>query len=209
MSTLLAILQILNSGSQDDRRLMQVQALVARPDAMCGVFVQQKTLVGLRLPVRASGRFCVVAAHGVLWSIQRPFPSTLLLTRAEIVESQGGRVTSRISASEEPAVGVISELLFSVLAGDLKKLQGAFAIAASVETTTWSARLIPKGADMRRAISVIELSGAEFVRQITITESSGDRTAISFADFVTGTSALTPDEMRAFGPRAGVGKARP
>ncbi|MBC8088570.1 MAG: outer membrane lipoprotein carrier protein LolA, partial [Phycisphaerae bacterium] len=128
--------------------------------------------------------------------------STLRLTREEIVQSQGERVTSRLSSRDEPTVGVISELLFSVLAGDFKRLQSGFKIDAAAQPATWRARLVPKESGMRRVISAIELSGSDYVRQLTLFEASGDRTTISFTDMVAGRSALQPEEARAFGMTA-------
>lgn len=172
---------------------------------MCGAFDQQKTLVGLKRPVKSSGRFCVVAEKGVLWSTLAPFASTLKLSREEIVQSQGDRVTSRMSAREEPTVGVISELLFSVLAGDFAKLQSTFKIDASTAAKTWRAKLSPKESGMRRVISNIELAGNEYVQQITLLEASGDRTVIAFTGMTTGADALKPEEARALGVNAGRG----
>ncbi|MBC8087907.1 MAG: outer membrane lipoprotein carrier protein LolA [Phycisphaerae bacterium] len=201
-SLLLGLLSAVSVNAQGDSSLGQIQKLVSRPPIMCGVFDQQKTLVGLKRPVRSSGRFCVVAEKGVLWNTLTPFASTLRLTREEIVQSQGERVTSRLSSREEPTVGVISELLFSVLAGDFKRLQSGFKIDAAAQPATWRARLVPKESGMRRVISAIELSGSDYVRQLTLFEASGDRTTISFTDMVAGRSALQPEEARAFGMTA-------
>ena len=204
IGTWLAILHFAFPRAQDEGALAQIQTMLARPAAMCGAFVQKKSLVGLRRPVLSSGRFCMLPDRGVLWSTELPFLSTLRLTHEEIVESQGERVTSRLSASKEPTVGVISELLYSVLAGDFQLLRNGFAITASVASSTWNARLVPKSASMRRVIDVIELTGADFVREITITDASGDRTSIAFAGIVAGASALTPDEARVLGRPSGL-----
>ena len=201
-----ALLMWLVVSVQDDAALTRIQAMVARPTTMCGAFEQQKTLVGLRRPVQSSGRFCVMKDRGVLWSTLTPFPATLKLSRAEIVESQGDRVTSRLSARDEPTVGMISEMLFAVLAGDLSGLRSGFTIDASTDAATWRARMTPKDAGLRRVIDAIELTGGEFVRQIRITEASGDHTVIAFTGFVTGPSALLPDEARALNGSGAVGK---
>ncbi len=184
--------------AQDEAAINRMQTMIARPTAMCGSFEQLKTLVGLSRPVKSSGRFCVMAERGVLWSTLLPFPSTLRLSRAEIVESRGDRVTSRLTASQEPAVGVISELLFSVLAGDFRKLRSSFAISASTDAQSWHARLVPTDEGMKRVIGSIELIGGEYVRQINISDASGDHTAITFANFAPGESAFKPEELRAF-----------
>lgn len=191
--------------AQGAATLDQIQKIVVRPAIMCGAFDQQKTLVGLKRPVKSTGRFCVVAEKGVLWNTLTPFASTLRLSREEIVQSQGERVTSRMTSREEPTVGVISELLFSVLAGDFKRLQSTFKIDASTEASSWRAKLTPKDAGMRRVIGAIELSGNDYVRQLTMIEASGDRTSIAFVDMEAGQSAMQPDEARALGMPVGRG----
>ena len=193
--------------TRNDAALTRIQATVARPDAMCGDFDQQKSLVGLKRPVQSSGRFCVLKERGVLWNTLKPFTSTLRRSRAENVESQGARVTSRLTASDEPTVAVISDLLFSVLGGDFGRLRSSFSIEASLEASleasmeasTWRAKLTPRDAGLKRVIGTIELGGGEFVRQLIITEASGDRTIIAFTGFAAGLSALRPEELRAFG----------
>lgn len=204
---LLVATSVAFSPAQGDAALTQIQKMVARPPIMCGEFEQQKTLVGLKKPVRSTGRFCAVTDKGVLWNTLTPFPSTLRLSREEIVQSQGDRVTSRLSAREEPTVGVISDLLFSVLAGDFARLKSGFKIDAAVTLPSWSAKLVPKESGMRRVISAIELGGAEYVQKITMIEASGDRTVITFTKMVSGAGALLPDEAKSFAAPAVRGAA--
>ena len=59
--------------------------------------------------------------------------------------------------------------------------------------------MTPRDAGMKRVIGTIELGGGEFVRQLIITEASGDRTIIAFTGFAAGLAALRPEELRAFG----------
>lgn len=199
--TLVTALPVQSTG--DDPNLRRIQAMLAKPAAMCGRFEQAKTLVGLRRPVRSSGRFCVVLDKGVLWTTVLPFPATLRLTKDEIVESHGAQVTKRLSAREEPTVGIINDLLFSLLQGDLGRLMTSFAITSTVDDREWTAKLVPKDGGMKHVIGGIELNGGAFVRQITIREASGDATEISFSGIATGPAALLPEESRQFDLPAG------
>lgn len=185
--------------TKSDAALAHIQQMVTRAPIMCGDFAQQKTLKGLSRPVKSTGRFCAASEGGVLWNTLTPFPSSLRLTRQGIVQSQGDRVTSRLSTREEPTVGIISDLLFSVLAGDFARLQHGFRTEASTQGTSWSATLVPKDEGMRRVIGSIELQGDAFVRGLVMHEASGDRTTITFTNLETGAAALHPDEARAFG----------
>jgi hypothetical protein len=194
--------------AQDDANLRKIQSLLAKPSAMCGRFEQAKTLVGLRRPVRSSGRFCVVLDKGVLWTTVLPFPATLRLTKDEIVESHGDQVTKRLSAHDEPTVGVINDLLGSLLQGDLNRLTSTFVIGGTVDQQDWKAKLVPKEGGMKHVIGSIEVNGGTFVRQITIYEASGDVTDIVFSGIATGPAALRPEEARQFESSAG-GAVRP
>lgn len=173
--------------------------MLAKPAVMCGRFGQSKTLVGLRRPVKSSGRFCVAPGKGVLWSTLAPFPSSLLLTKDGIVESRDGRVTKQLSAHQEPVVGIVNDLLFSLLQGDLGRLAGSFTIRSGVEAHGWNATLVPHEGGMKRIIASIDLDGASVVREIAIHEASGDLTDIVFSAVATGASALLPDEARQLG----------
>jgi hypothetical protein len=64
----------------------KIQSMLAKPKVLCGRFDQTKQLVGLKKPVKSTGRFCVVAEKGVLWRSERPFANTIKLTRDEIIQ---------------------------------------------------------------------------------------------------------------------------
>ena len=198
VAALLAVVASASLAAQGIDNLERIRALLARPDVLCGQFAQAKTLVGLQRPVKSSGRFCVVADKGVLWRTLQPFATTLRLTRDEIVESRGGDVTARMSAAQEPAVRVINDLLFSLLAGDMKRLTGTFDVASTIDGGTWQATLAPKDGGMKRAIGSIDLSGGEFVSHIVIRETGGDRTEITFTAIATGQGAMLADEAKQF-----------
>ena len=76
----------------------KIQSMLAKPNVFCGRFDQVKQLVGLKKPLASNGRFCVVSDKGILWRSLQPFPNTLRLTRNEIIQLQGERVTMRLDA---------------------------------------------------------------------------------------------------------------
>jgi outer membrane lipoprotein-sorting protein len=172
----------------------KIQALLAKPEQLCGRFEQSKQLAGMKKPLVSSGRFCVVAGKGVLWRTLKPFPNTLRLKRDEIVHLQGERVAMRLDASQEPTVRMINGVLFSLLAGDLGQLETLFEVDGSVTGSTWKVALKARSAALARAIGAISLDGAAYVRSIQMNEESGDKTSIVFSDIKTGPAALLPEE---------------
>jgi hypothetical protein len=176
----------------------RIQAILAKPKVLCGRFDQSKQLVGLKKPVTSNGRFCVRADKGVLWRSLQPFPMTLRLTRDQIIQMQGERVTLRLDAEREPAVQMIHNVLFALLAGDLAQLEKLFVIEGDVHEKSWSVTLKAREAGLAKAIGGIALEGSEFVKSIAISEASGDLTKIVFSAIQTGDGAMTADEAALF-----------
>jgi Outer membrane lipoprotein carrier protein LolA-like len=176
----------------------KIQELLARPKVLCGRFYQNKQLVGLKNPVKSNGRFCVVADKGVLWRNLQPFPSTVRLTRDEIVQLQGERVAFRLGAKEEPTVRVINQVMFALLAGNLGELEKIFEIDGSVDHSSWHVTLNARDPGVAKAIGKIALDGGEYVKNVVIDHASGDRTSIVFSALQSGPDAMTTDEAALF-----------
>jgi hypothetical protein len=176
----------------------QIEALLAKPDALCGRFDQTKQLTGITKALVSNGRFCVIAGKGVLWRTLQPFPNTLRLTRDEIVHFQGDRVALRLDAKQEPTVRIINSVLFSLLTGDLAPLGTLFEVDADVAGGAWKVGLKGRDAALAKAIGAIKLAGGKYVTHIDIVDAGGDRTAIVFSKIQTGASALTPEEAALF-----------
>jgi len=179
-------------------QVSKIQAMLAKPAVMCGRFDQTKTLAGMKKPLASNGRFCVVAGKGVLWRTLKPFPSTLRLTRDEIVNYQGDRVAMRLDAKTEPTVRMINNVLFSLLSGDLAQLESLFEVDGAVDASSWNVSLKAKQAALEKAIGTIKLDGGAYVKNIVMSEASGDRTAIVFSEIKAGDSALTAEEAALF-----------
>ncbi len=172
----------------------KIQAMLAKPEQLCGRFEQSKQLAGMKKPLASSGRFCVVAGKGVLWRTLKPFANTLRLSRDEIVQLQGDRVAMRMEASREPTVRMINGVLFSLLSGDLGQLDTLFEVDGAATDGAWKVALKARNPALARAIGAISLEGGAYVRTIHMVEDSGDRTDIVFSDIRTGPGAFLPEE---------------
>ena len=178
--------------------IAEIQSMLAKPKVLCGHFEQIKQLTGLKKPMVSNGRFCVVADKGVLWRTLQPFPSTVRLTRDEIVHLQGNRVAMRLDAKQEPAVRMINGMLFALLAGDLSQIEKLFAVDGATHDNSWRVTLKPHEPALAKAISSIALDGGAYVKNITISEANGDRSSIVFSEIQTGEAAMSVDEAALF-----------
>jgi hypothetical protein len=178
--------------------IAKIQQMLAKPKVLCGRFDQSKQLNGLKKPLASNGRFCVVAGKGVLWRTLQPFPSTLRLTRDEIVNFQGDRVAMRLDAKQEPTVRMINSVLFAMLAGDLAQLDTLFEVDGEADANHWHVALKAREPALAKAIGAIALDGDSYVKNIAINDASGDRTTIMFSAIQAGDSAMLPEEAALF-----------
>ncbi len=198
IAVLLAVCASARAGAPVDPQVAKIEAMLARPNVLCGRFDQTKQLTGMKKALQSNGRFCVVAGKGVLWRTLKPFANTLRLTRDEIVHFQGERVAMRLDAKQEPTVRMINSVLFSMLAGDLAQLDTLFEVEGKSSTTSWSVDLKARQPALAKAIGAISLEGGQYVKNIAIIEASGDRTHIVFSAIQTGDAALLPEEAALF-----------
>jgi hypothetical protein len=190
----LLLAALLGASAHAAAPVAKIQAMLAKPEQLCGRFEQTKQLAGMKKPLASSGRFCVVAGKGVLWRTLKPFPNTLRLSRDEIVQLQGDRVAMRMEASREPTVRMINGVLFSLLSGDLGQLDTLFDVDGTAGDGAWKVALKARNPALARAIGAISLEGGAYVRTIHMVEDSGDRTDIVFSDIRTGPGAFLPEE---------------
>jgi len=176
----------------------KIQSMLSKPNVLCGRFDQSKQLAGLKKPLASNGRFCVVADKGVLWRTLQPFPNSVRLTRDEIVHMQGDRVTMRLDAKHEPNVRLINSVLFALLGGDLGQIEKLFEIDGYIHDNTWKVTLKAREPALAMALANIVLDGGAYVKNITISETSGDRNSIVFSEIQTGEAAMTVEEASLF-----------
>ncbi len=176
----------------------KIQAMLAKPDVLCGRFDQAKNLAGMKKPLLSNGRFCVVKGKGVLWRTLKPFPNTLRLTRDEIVHLQGDRVAMRMDARTEPVVRMINSVLFSLLGGDLAQLDKMFEVDGSADKDSWQVALKAREPALAKAIGAVSLEGGPYVKRIELNEASGDKTTIVFSAMQAGEGAMAADEAAQF-----------
>lgn len=104
----------------------------------------------------------------------------------------------RLDAKQEPAVRMFNGVLFALLAGDLGNIEKLFAVDGAIDDNSWRVTLKPHEMALAKAISSIALDGGAYVKNITISEASGDRSSIVFSEIQTGDAAMSVDEAALF-----------
>ncbi|TJZ70695.1 outer membrane lipoprotein carrier protein LolA [Chitiniphilus eburneus] len=166
--------------------LSQVEQRLDRARAVRGEFVQTRELVGVKKPLRASGRFLVDRERGVVWRTDKPFSQSMRITRERIVQRSGGQETLRLDAQREPVVGTIGGVLFALFAGDFNALAAHFEVDASVAGPRWQVKLKPREVALGKLVTGLTLDGAGTVQHIVLTGAGGDITRIEFSGVTVG-----------------------
>lgn len=155
-----------------------VRERLQQPEWLRGEFTQTKKVPGFAKPLVSSGSFVAARGRGVLWRTQKPFASELRLTQHEIRASQGGQTSMRLDATREPAVRLITTLMFALLNGDVSSLAELFELGGSTQGAAWQLSLTPRRGPLQQVLKKVEVEGDGFVRRITLHEANGDESLI-------------------------------
>ena len=116
----------------------------------------------------------------MLWQVQQPYQETLALT---------GSQTARIDASghvqparNERGVSQISQMLQSMLAGQLDTVMRQFNVSADGTAAQWTLHFTPKQARVAQVLHSIQLDGGAYLQGIRIDMQDGTLTDIRMTD---------------------------
>lgn len=181
--------------AQEDTALARITARVEQPELLRGAFEQARQVQGFRQPLRSSGHFVLSREAGVLWLTEKPFPSSLSVTSKGLVAENDGQVR-RIDTEKEPGLRAVNTLLSDLIGGELARLERDFSIEIEHEDAHgWRLKLVPRGEPLNRVFDAIELQGAQYVESVSLAESNGDLSQISFSHLAK-EPALSDAEMQ-------------
>lgn len=172
--------------------------MMSKNSKLCADFEQEKKIKALNRPLVSTGRFVYLLERGVLWQVQSPILSQVLIKEAEIVKWGDNGMAKRLSFRQSPWFHSLTQVFFSVFAGDINGLKAVFMIRRLSVAEGWALNLTPKDLDLSIAIGSIHITGNEFVESITIVEKSGDLTKINFSDIASESCRLAEEEEAFF-----------
>jgi hypothetical protein len=160
--------------------IAKVRERLADAPVLRGQFEQRKTVKGFRQPLVSRGDFLVARQRGVVWRTREPFGATLVLTRDRLISRQAdGNVAQQLESGHEPAVQLISELMFALLSVDLTLLAQRFTVEGELlGGQGWHLLLTAKEAALAQWVTRVELTGERQVRLVQWQDAQGDSTLI-------------------------------
>lgn len=139
-----------------------------------GKFIQSKHIAGFVKPIKTSGGF-TLDKNQLIWSAKSPIKSDTKITKEGVfILASNGWQKSKSN--------VDSKLLVAIFGLDIDELKKSFEISLSKQDTGFSLLLLPKSLLLKQIFQKIKISGDTQVKNITITETSGDETVNEFYD---------------------------
>ena len=176
ITLLLMLFACFSVQAQSPDLLHTVLNQLSQHTAVRAAFTQQRQNPALATPQNSSGQLLFVTGHGMLWQVQQPYQETLALT---------GNRTVRIDASghvqpvrNERGVSQISQMLQSMLAGQLDTVMRQFNVSADGTTAQWTLHFTPKQARVAQVLRSIQLDGDAYLQGIRIDMQDGTLTDI-------------------------------
>ena len=160
-----------------------------------GNFVEEHQVNAEQAPLHTSGHFVVAPARGLIWGIEKPFPTSTIITPEGAAQDIGGL------AVKLPAKNLhhLYDMVGGALAGNWNELGEDFDVSRSGDARHWQMLLTPRsGEKPKLPYSAISVSGSRFVENIVMTKVDGSSDAFSFTDAVLSPASLTGQEAAIF-----------
>jgi hypothetical protein len=175
------------------------QAAIGTGDILRGSFVEERHLQGFRGPMRSEGQFTVAPSHGLIWDVEKPFPSTTIITTFGLTQTIQGQQVTHLSAQKIPFLLHLYDMLGGALAGSWQPLEADFKVVQTEDEAGWRAVLTPRQTDnLAMPYNTITVRGHRFVEQVVLAKSDGDFDTIIFSDPALSQRPLSAAENAAF-----------
>jgi outer membrane lipoprotein-sorting protein len=166
--------------AQNTDLLHDVLNQLSQHTAIRAAFTQQRQNPALAQPQTSTGQLLFVTGHGMLWQVQQPYQETLALTGSKTIRIDANGHTQPVR--NERGVSQISQMLQSMLAGQLDAVMKQFNVSVDGTAAQWTLHFTPKQARVAQVLRSIELDGGAFLQGIHIAMQDGTQTDIRMTD---------------------------
>lgn len=143
-------------------------------------FTQTKQMQALKRPLITTGKMTYSRRHGILWQILQPYNISYVLGEDKIIEINANGLRKERGFRDVPGLAQVGRVFRAILGANASALHTYFDVTAQGDTEKWKLVLIPRQQQLLKSLSLIELSGGEFIEAIIITEASGDTATLRF-----------------------------
>ncbi|MGO1766514.1 hypothetical protein CAP48_01290 [Advenella sp. S44] len=144
--------------------------------------VQQKRFLrSLEQPLLSRGTFVMAADKGLLWETLSPIASLIRITPQGMMQQDGAGHWQPMRQQGAGSQAQI-RLFMDVLSGNTRALSGQFTQRLQGEPGNWTLTLEPSSAVLKQIFRHITIMGGQSINQVTLAETQGDRTEITFSN---------------------------
>jgi hypothetical protein len=170
------------------------QVVIDAHSVLRGRFVEEHQINQTQAPMQTSGHFVVAPDHGLIWGIEKPFPTLTIITPNGATQDVGG------IALKLPTKNLhhIYDMVGGALAGDWKGLETEYNVKRD-GAAHWQMLLTPRTQNKQTLpYATITVSGSRFVENIVMTKIDGASDSFEFSDEALSSAPLTAAENAAF-----------
>jgi hypothetical protein len=166
--------------SSDPALLQSIMVELSQHHSVRAEFTQERQNPALTQAQISKGALLFVLGHGMVWRVREPYQETRALTGSQsvLVDAQGQLKSIR----SDRGVSQISQMLQSMLGGNLDDVMRQFNVQADGSAAQWTLRFTPKQARVAHVLTAIQLHGGAFLEGIRIDMQDGTRTDIRMTD---------------------------
>jgi hypothetical protein len=188
-------------GAVEADVLDQVGKKIEQYPVIRAEFTQTKLMQALKRPLITTGQLTYSRSHGLLWQIFQPFHVSYVLGEEKVVEIDANGLRKERGVRDLPGLAQIGKVFRAMLSADASALHTYFDVTAQGDSDKWQLILKPRQQQISKSLSLIELSGSQFVETILMNEARGDTTTITFRK-THGATVLSDSESQLFGTPA-------
>ena len=170
------------SFEKDKENLIKVCATISSNKITKGDFKQNKLIKRIKREMVSTGTFIVSADDGILWQTEKPYYSSMAMTKSAIVQTNAKGKKSVLSSNSNATFEQFAKVLSSVFTGNAEILIENFEVEFIGSVDNWNINLVPKNSSVRNFIEEIEMAGRISIDTMTIHESSGDFIRYDFSN---------------------------
>lgn len=152
-----------------------------------GDFTQIKTINVNGRQLKSYGKF-IICPLGIMWKTQKPFPSSVIITKNSMMQISGDGKKTMLSGSSNEMFESISSSLSAVFTGDEQVLKENFETEVKEEeSANWTLILTPKDSTINSVINKLEMRGTSINNQVVmnsleISEGSSNKIRYEFSN---------------------------
>lgn len=179
--TIFASLLILMSWLVDKANACSIEAInkFMLPQNSTASFEQIKQIKALSRPLKSSGELWLSSTQQLVWQMQKPIKSTLVLDGTEV--TQFDKNDKKLQTPNNAIIGKISQVFLNLIKGDFNQLETNFETNLECQGEHWKLSLHPKEKMFANLFSRLSIEGETHLSQIVIEEKRGDLTTLQLS----------------------------